>query len=157
MHSHVHLTRKPWDFWLARGSVALVAALQLFVVNDFSVGPKWLAPALEILLLVPLSFATAWTLEKAKTHTEHHLIEIANYRRQIRGAAIILTALITISNFAALFELVRALLSGKAGAGPSLLLDAVNIWATNVIAFALWFWNIDRDRKSTRLNSSHRH
>ena len=150
MHSHVHLARKPWDFWLARGSVALVAALQLFVVNDFSVGPKWLAPALEILLLVPLSFATAWTLEKAKTHVEHHLIEIARYRKQIRGAAIFLTALITLSNFAALFELVRALLSGKAGAGPSLLLDAVNIWATNVIAFALWFWNIDRGGPALR-------
>ena len=25
----------------------------------------------------------------------------------------------------------------------SLLLDAINIWFTNVIAFALWFWNID--------------
>ena len=150
MHSHAHMTRKPWDFWLARGAVALVAGLQLIVINDFSFGPKWLAPAVEILLLVPLSFATAWTLEKAKNGSDHHLLEIANYRKQIRIAAIILTALITIMNFAALFELVRALLSGKAGAGPSLLLDAVNIWTTNVIAFALWFWNIDRGGPALR-------
>lgn len=150
MHSHVHLTRKPWDFWLARGAVVLVAGLQLIVINDFSFGPKWLAPALELMLLVPLAFATAWTLDKAKSSSEHHLFEITKYRRQIRAAAIILTALITIMNFAALFELVRALLAGKAGAGPSLLLDAVNIWATNVIAFALWFWNIDRGGPALR-------
>jgi hypothetical protein len=41
--------------------------------------------------------------------------------------------------------LVKALLSGNAkSSGQSLLLDAINIWGTNVIAFALWYWNIDR-------------
>lgn len=58
-------------------------------------------------------------------------------------AAPFLTALITLVNFVALLELVRALLGGKAGAGQSLLLDVINIWFANFIAFALWFWNID--------------
>src|SRR4051794_3245573 len=48
------------DFWLARGAIALVAVLQLLVVNDLSFGPRWLAPALELTLLIPLSAATAW-------------------------------------------------------------------------------------------------
>ena len=43
-----------------------------------------------------------------------------------------------------------ALLSGKAGAAPSLLLDAINIWATNVFALALWYWNIDRGGPALR-------
>jgi hypothetical protein len=34
-------------------------------------------------------------------------------------------------------------LSGKAETGHTLLLDAVNIWVTNVIVFALWFWGLD--------------
>lgn len=32
----------------------------------------------------------------------------------------------------------------RAGAGTTLLLDALNIWVTNVIVFALWFWSTDR-------------
>lgn len=151
MHDHHHIAAKPWDFWLARGAILVVAALQMFVIGDFSVGPKWLAPVLELLLLVPLSFATAWTIGKAKAATQqHHFIELANHRHAIRVAAIVLTALVTMANFAALFGLLRALLSGKAGAAPSLLLDAINIWVTNVIAFSLWFWNIDRGGPALR-------
>ena len=52
-------------------------------------------------------------------------------------------AVITAMNFGALVELVRALLAGKAESGPTLLLDAVNIWVINVIVFALWFWGLD--------------
>ena len=150
MRDHSHLTLRPWEFWLARGAVALVAGLQFFMINDFSFGPRWLAPLLEIALLIPLSFATAWTMKKAASHHEHHIFEIEKHRRAIRTFAMILTALVTFMNFIALLELVRALLSGKGGGGQSLLLDAINIWTTNIIAFALWFWNIDRGGPALR-------
>lgn len=139
------------DFWLARASILIVAALQLSVINDFSLGPRWLAPLLEILLLVPLSVATAWNQGRArKASTESHWHVVTKHRRLIRRAALILTALVTIMNFGALAELVRALLSGKSATGTALLLDPLNIWATNVIAFALWFWSIDRGGPSMR-------
>jgi len=151
MQDHMHIAAKPWDFWLARGSVIVVAGLQLIVVNDFSIGPKWLAPALELSLLIPLSVATAWTIGKVRNAKhEHHFIELSKYRHAVRVAAVVLTALVTITNFAALYDLVHALLAGKAGAAPSLLLDAINIWITNVIAFTLWFWNIDRGGPALR-------
>ena len=47
-------------------------------------------------------------------------------------------------NFGALAQLIQAILAGHASTGRTLLLDAVNIWATNVVIFALWFWTIDR-------------
>jgi hypothetical protein len=145
MHDHTHIAAKPWDFWLARGAVVVIAGLQLFLINNFSWGPKWLLPAFELLLLLPLSVATAWTIGKARKATEQkHFIALTNYRHAVRVAAVVLTALVTLANFASLFQLLHALLSGKAGAAPSLLLDAINIWITNVIAFSLWFWNIDR-------------
>ena len=31
-----------------------------------------------------------------------------------------------------------------------MLLDAINIWATNVVIFALWFWTLDRGSPSSR-------
>ena len=148
---HIHFVKMPYDIWLARGAIVVIAILQWYLINDFSIGPRWLLPAFELLLLIPLSVATAWTIDKAKNATDkHHYIELAKYRDGIRVAAIILTALVTLANFASLFDLIRALLSGKAGAAPSLLLDAINIWVTNVIAFALWFWNMDRGGPALR-------
>ncbi len=133
------------DFWLARGAIGLVVGLQLLVVNDLSAGPRWLAPVLEISLLVPLSVATAWNQGRARrARTPEHWSRILRHHRLIRRAAMVLTALITVMNSVALVALVRALLSGKAGSGPTLLIDALNIWGTNVIVFALWYWAVDR-------------
>ena len=152
MHSHhrvIHTQAK--DFWLARGAVALVAALQLLMVNDLAVGPRWLAPGLELLLLLPLSIATAWNQKQARqASSEHHWLQVAQHRRAIRVLAMSLTAIVSLMNLGALFELVRALLAGKQSTGTTLLLDALNIWVTNVVAFGLWFWGTDRGGPAVR-------
>ena len=54
------------DFWFARSSVIVIVVLQMLIVNKLTLGPQWLAPALEVALLVPLSFATAWTQGMAR-------------------------------------------------------------------------------------------
>lgn len=146
------------DFWLARGAVALVAVLQLLVVNDLSLGPRWLAPGLEVALLIPLSVATAWTLGTARRAQAEGIWPVLRRRRRhVRLAALVLTAIITLMNFGALVQLVRALFAGHAGNGQTLLLDALNIWTTNVISFALWFWNIDRGGPAVRGLAPTRH
>jgi hypothetical protein len=61
-----------------------------------------------------------------------------------------MTAVSTVLNFAALFLLTKAIFQGQAGTGRTLLLDAINIWATNVAIFALWFWTLDRGSPSSR-------
>lgn len=133
------------DFWLARGSVVLIAALQLLMINNLAIGPKWLAPGLELALLAPLSVATAWTQVMVRDAvTDQHWREVEQARRLIRVAALSLTALITAMNFTAVFELVRLMLVGEGRRpGETLLLDGLNIWVTNVIVFALWFWSTD--------------
>lgn len=135
------------DFWYARASVVVVVALQLLIINhEFFVGPRWLFPSIEAMLLIPLSFATAWTQWSARdARTDEHWRHVAERRRWVRRLAIALTALVSFTNLASLVALVGELLRGKLTvAGQSLLLDAMNIWGTNVIAFALWFWNLDR-------------
>ncbi len=65
--------------------------------------------------------------------------------------ALFLTIAVMAINFDALAAVTRALLSGGKGpSGQSLLIDALNIWFTNVVIFALWFWNIDRDGPAAR-------
>lgn len=140
------------DFWLARAAIALTACLNLFLVNKLTSGPWWLAPAVEIAMLIPLSVATAWTHGRIRTATtDHHWSLIHRHRRIIRIMALVLTAVVTMINFEALFAVTRALLHGaKGSSGQSLLLDALNIWFTNVVIFALWFWNLDRGGPAMR-------
>ena len=140
------------DFWLARASIVLVASLQYLLINDIYVGPRWLAPAIELSLLAPLSAASAWThaMSQAATRDEHRR-RIQDHRLWIRRSAVLLIAFITVMNFAALAGLVRDLLAGAAmTGGQTLLIDALNIWITNMIVFALWFWNLDRGGLATR-------
>jgi len=136
---------QPVDFWLARCAVLVIVGLQACIVNDLTIGPRWLAPCLELMLLIPLSVATAWTqrhARKASTSAEWNVV--GRNRKWIRGLAVILTALSTLMNFGTLARLIAAILSGHAGTGQTILLDALNIWATNVVVFALWFWALDR-------------
>lgn len=150
-HPHRHLTTQPIDFWLARGAVLVIVGLQIGIVNDLTVGSRWLAPCLELALLIPLSIATAWTQTRAReASTNAQWKVVGRYRRLVRRLAIVLTAVSTLMNFGALARLIAAILSGHAGTGQTLLLDAVNIWATNVVVFALWFWALDRGGPAAR-------
>src|SRR6516164_7674503 len=142
---HRHLTAQPTDFWLARGAILIIVLLQIGIVNDLAVGPRLLAPGLELAILLPLSLATAWTQIRARhASTESQWTSISRHRRNVRRLAIVLTAICTLMNFGALARLIAAILAGHAANGKTLLLDATNIWATNVVILALWFWSLDR-------------
>ena len=149
--SHRHLTTQATDFWLARGAVLVIVGLQIGIVNDLTIGPRWLAPGLELALLIPLSIATAWTQTRARNaSTSAQWKLVGRDRRMVRLLAIALTAVSTMMNFGALVRLIAAMLAGRAGTGHTLLLDAVNIWATNVVVFALWYWALDRGGPAAR-------
>ena len=49
-----------------------------------------------------------------------------------------------LTNLVALCLLVHDLVSKKSEPGSSLLLAALQVWATNVIAFGLLYWQLDR-------------
>jgi hypothetical protein len=140
------------DFWMARGAVIAIIVLQLLLINRVTPGPRWLAPGIEVALLVPLSFATAWAQDQVVRAThEHHWHMIAKRRRLIRWLAVMLTAMITFLNLGSLIKVVAALLGGHAGNnGRTLLFDAIDIWAINIIAFSLWYWDIDRGGPAAR-------
>ena len=69
---------------------------------------------------------------------DEHRRRIQRHRFWVRRSAVLLIAFITVMNFAALAGLVRDLLAGAAmTGGATLLLDALNIWITKTIVFAL--------------------
>lgn len=119
------------DRWFARGAVVVVMALQFTLINDWAYGTRWLAPVLELILLASLIVLTF----RGEPLRLIRLLEIA------------LLAVISLFNARALLLLLRALLAGTAANGRSLLIDATNIWAINVIVFSLWYWELDRQRR----------
>lgn len=71
--------------------------------------------------------------------------------------AVGLIALVNLSNFVSLGFLVHFLLVGGKTSGGALLFDAVKLWLTNVILFALWFWELDRGGPHRRGHASEKH
>ena len=68
--------------------------------------------------------------------------------------SLVLIAVIVLTNLVALGQLVHDLVSAQVKEGGPLLLAALQVWATNVIAFALIYWELDRGGPVARVNES---
>lgn len=112
------------------GTVVATIALQLTLPERITAGPSWLLPGLEGLLLLGLTIAAPPRLEY-----EHP---------QRRRWAVAMIALVSAANIFALSALSKSLLHHHVDDGHSLILAGVVIWLTNVMIFALWYWEIDR-------------
>jgi uncharacterized membrane protein len=133
------------DRWLTRGAVALIVTLQFSLINDFGYGPRRIAPFVELILLIPTTALTIRAERRARLAQDRRQLESASSHR---GVALVLgmtlVVVVSLANARSLLLLVQALLAGKTHNGRALLLDALNIWATNVIVFSLWYWALDR-------------
>jgi hypothetical protein len=132
----------PGEARFAAGAAILVAVvLYLSLPNHLIVGPRFVVPVLELALFVPLLVANPrrFTRETAA----------------LRGVSIGLTVLIMAANMTALGLLVSTLVDGHAAPGRLLLLGAAQVWATNMIAFALAFWELDRGGPVARALEPH--
>ena len=133
------------DRWLVRGAFAAIVTLQFSLINDFGYGPRRLAPVLELMLLIP-AMALTFRAERIAWHAHTtHEWESANLYRGVNFVlGMALVVIVSLANARSLLLLLEALLGGKTHNGRTLLLDALNIWATNVIVFSLWYWALDR-------------
>ena len=129
-------------------SVAVLAALALywFLPDKLTLGPNWLLPVLELALLIPLSIVEPNRRQSEPTWQ--------------RLGAIALIALVNVANVISLGLLVHELLQGRANGKPivgvPLLFSAILIWLTNVLVFALWYWELDRGGPDERSHPAHR-
>jgi uncharacterized membrane protein len=83
-------------------------------------------------------------------------VRIERMSRRLRGASIFLIFMITASNTASAISLVREIVTNDLHLSPQhaavdLFLSGAAIWGTNVIAFALWYWEFDRGGPVARL------
>lgn len=134
---------RPFRHWPA--SLAVLAALGLYLSlpDKLLLGPRWLIPALEgvLLLLLNLVRRYRWLREAS----------------QLRILAIAVIAMLNIANGVAVALLVDHLLYGGITTGRPLLEGAVSVWLTNVIVFGLWYWELDRGGPEARASGAERY
>jgi hypothetical protein len=126
-------------------AIAVLVAIALYALlpNKLLLGPRFVVPVLELLLFIPLVSANPRRMSKQNRH--------------LRRLAILLVMLIAASNAVALVLLIRRLVGGAgAGAGEAgtLLLAAGQVWLTNVLVFALAYWELDRGGPVSRTQTA---
>jgi energy-converting hydrogenase Eha subunit A len=127
--------RRPTDGearWQVALATAVAIALQLPVYGrELPVRPSWVLPAVQGLLLLGIVAANPHRINRQS--------------RLLRSAALALAALLSVANAWSAAAMVSDIVRGKgpATAGP-LLVTGGAIWLTNVIIFALWYWEFDQ-------------
>ena len=126
-------------WWPVALAILAVAGLHAALPVRYRVHPAWLAVVIPVVLLAVLIAGDPGRIDRQKT-----------WLRVVIGIVI---ALITLANlFAAVRLVVDILTSNKLYANnPGGLLAAGGvIWATNVVAFGLWYWDLDRGGAAAR-------
>ena len=116
-------------------AVACAAALQAFVPHSLAFHPWWLLPGIEVLLGVTIILFRQTTID-----------------RQAAFLRVLSLSLVVAASLASSWSAVQLIdelihntdpLSPLSHAGPLLRVGG-GIWLTNVIVFALWYWDLDR-------------
>ena len=126
--------------WPVAVAIVVAIGLQLALPDHLTLLNRWLLPGLELILLAVLVIAAPHRLNREST--------------LLRTASLTLSGLVSIANGWSAALLVLGLVAGQEGeqAGP-LLSTGGAIWLTNVIAFALWYWQFDRGGPAARAHA----
>ena len=123
--------------WASTASVLAVVAIQLALPSRLAVHPQWLMPAVEVALLVALIAGNPHRIERGS--------------RAYRALGLVLTGVIGGANAYSAVRLVAGLIDGTEGASAgTLLLTGGAIWLTNIVIFALLYWELDRGGPAAR-------
>jgi uncharacterized membrane protein len=128
--------------WVVTLAIALAVTLQLVLPDRLAFRPHWLLPVLEVALVAVLIALNP--------------VRISRNHPWLRPLSVALIALISLANGWSAALLVTDLLTASAGEEPGPLLGSGGaIWLTNVIAFALWYWEWDRGGPVARARGEH--
>ena len=113
-------------------AIALVVALALYGLLPSSFFPplRFGVVALGLVLLIPII-----AVNPLRMHRQ---------TRWSRRLSVGQTLLLLVANQVALIQIVFQLVTPQKDDGPTLLLAALQVWVTNVIVFALLYWEVDR-------------
>jgi uncharacterized membrane protein len=129
--------------WPAALAVLVMIALQVKVSRPLLIRPVWLIPAIELALLAVLLAANPGRVNRET--------------RPLRVAGLALVCAASAVNAYAAARLVYDIATSHIDVGRlspgHLLLTGGAVWLTNVIVFALWYWELDSGGPAARANA----
>jgi uncharacterized membrane protein len=131
------LTRRGVPRWPATAAILSIGASYLALSDYVTVGPRFLTPGLMMVLAALV----------LSVHVRGHPL-------LARRISFVLLGALTASLILRVFFLVSTL-SGRGASGASVLIDAVLIWVSNVVTFAVWYWEIDGGGPANRTMDAH--
>jgi len=117
-------------YWPPQLALGIAIALNIALARQITIGPRYLLPAVEAVLLLAL------VIIAPSRATEHRVGE--------RRFALSVIGIVSVVNIVLVVRLVDELLSGSALHGRSLVVSGAVLWSTNVLLFAVWYWEMDR-------------
>jgi hypothetical protein len=132
-------------WWPVATAIIAVAGLHVALPARYRVQPAWLFPAVVLVLLAVMIIGDPGRIDRQKA-----------WMRIVTGVVI---ALITVANLLGAARLVVEILTNNqlfANHPGGLLAAGAVIWATNVIAFGLWYWDLDRGGAAARAHHPYR-
>lgn len=120
-----HRVDNPEPRWQALIALLAVGGIYLALPRSLIVGPTWLLPTLIVVLLAP-------------TIVSHRM----GRRSLNRALGIAISCIMTVALIASVILLVRLLPSHKEDP-IRLLCSGAELWVTNVLVFAVWYWRLD--------------
>ncbi len=127
----------PESRWPPAAAILLVVASYVFLPSVLPELQRWIVAAVILLLMIPLFILNP-----------HRLTKETGWSRILEGS---LAFVILLANQVSLVEVIL-LLTHKSDHGDALLLAALQVFLTNVIAFALVFWILDRGGPVARVH-----
>ncbi len=107
----------------------LAVTLQFTIPNSLRIGNRYWIAAIELILIACLSISAP----------KRHL----TYKGFNRTIAVMLIAVVSLANISSLILVINGLLNHGQVAGKTLIIAAFSIFITNIIAFGLWYWELD--------------
>lgn len=130
--------------WPVVVAVLVAVTLQLTLPDRLALHPHWLLPGLEVALMAALTAANPVRVTREST--------------ALRVTSTALVAVVTLANAVSAALLVRSLLTGHGSNDPGpLLASGAAIYVTNVVAFSLWYWELDRGGPAARAAGRRKH
>ncbi len=129
----VHRGEPRWPVTIV---VAIVIALQVTLPAEFNESYTGIICGVEAALLVVVNVLNPR--------------RISSHDKGPRVASLALVVTMSLANFISVVRLINALLSGQLNDAHMLLKSGGSIWLTNVVVFALWYWEFDRGGPGAR-------
>jgi hypothetical protein len=129
------MARAPGDVgearWPMASAVLAAIVLTILLPDAIRVGPRWLLPLIEGVLLVILILGDPGRISRRS--------------RELRTVSIVLVSVLVLATLWSTGQLIDDLVHGgpETNSADELLAAGTAVWFSNIIAFALLYWEVD--------------